>query len=74
MATYAEQLAEVQAAISAVMTGGQSYTIGTGSGGQRSKTRANLAELQARERYLKPLADAEARGTTGRRTRQIAPG
>lgn len=44
--TTLEQLEEVQAAITAVMTG-QSYTIG-----DRALTRANLSALQAREEAL----------------------
>lgn len=47
MRTYEEQLEEVQEAISAIVGGAQSYTIGS-----RSVTKANLAELQKRERYL----------------------
>jgi hypothetical protein len=71
MATYAEQLAEVQAAISKAL-GAQSYEIGTG-GSSRRVQRADLAALEARERRLIPLAAQEARGRGGRRTRQIAP-
>jgi hypothetical protein len=72
MATYAEQLAEVQAAISKVLSG-QSYEISDG-GMSRRVQRADLAQLEAREKRLIPLAAQEARGRTGRRTRQIAPG
>lgn len=45
--TYAEQLAEVQAAITKIVEGGQSYTIK-----DRSYTRADLAVLYERESYL----------------------
>lgn len=72
MATYAAQLEAVQAAIAKVLAG-QSYQISDG-GMTRQVTRANLAELEARERRLIPLAAQEARGRTGRRTRQVAPG
>lgn len=72
MTTYAEQLAEVRTAISAVMSG-QEYEIDTGSG-RRKLRRADLAQLEAREQRLIPLAAQEARGRSGRRTRQIAPG
>lgn len=72
MATYAEQLAEVQVAISRVLQN-QAYEISDGSTSRRM-TRANLAELEARERRLIPLAAREARGRSGARTRQIAPG
>ena len=47
MATTAERLAETQAAISAIMTGGQEYSIGT-----RKVRRADLAQLQALESQL----------------------
>lgn len=47
MATLAEQLTEVQTAITSVLTKGQQYSI---SG--RQMTRAGLAELQVREKYL----------------------
>lgn len=49
-------LAEVNKAICAVMTGGQSYRIGS-----RSLTRANLAELRA----LRDQLAAEASGDAG---------
>lgn len=73
MATYAEQLAEVQAAISKVL-GSQAYEIADGTGSSRRNQRADLAALEAREKRLIPLAAQEARGRGGRRTRQIAPG
>lgn len=48
MATAAEQLVEVQAAISAVLTRGQSVELNG-----RRMTRANLEELRDMERKLK---------------------
>lgn len=71
MVTYAEQLAEVRAAITAALSM-QEYEIDTGSGGRRRGKRADLAALTAREKYLIPLAAQEAGGRRGRRTRQIA--
>lgn len=52
--TYTEQLEAVQAAIEAIETGAQSYSI---SG--RSLTRANLADLYARERHLRTMVARE---------------
>ena len=72
MATYVQQLAEVQAAISKVLAG-QSYQISDG-GMTRQVTRADLGQLEAREKRLIPLAAQETRGRTGRRTRQVVPG
>lgn len=72
MGVYTDQLAEVRAAISKVLKG-QSYTISDG-GMTRQATRADLGQLEAREQRLIPLADQEANGRRGRRTRQIAPG
>lgn len=54
--TYTEQLEEVQAAITAVMSG-QSYEIAG-----RKLVRANLKELTDREQYLRVMADRETRG------------
>jgi hypothetical protein len=72
VATYTEQLAEVQAAISKALQS-QSYEISDGASSRRNQ-RADLAALEAREKRLIPLAAQEARGRGGRRTRQIAPG
>lgn len=58
--TYTEQLEQVQAAITAVLTKGQSYTIDG-----RTFTRADLGALQEREQYLMPLAQRETRGGLG---------
>ncbi len=64
MTTYAEQLAEVQRAISAVLKA-QSFTMDN-----QTLTRANLSDLQKREQYLSGMAAREARGG-GIRTRTI---
>lgn len=58
--TYAQQLEEVQAAISAVMQA-QSYTIATPTG-SRTVTSANLADLTAREKWLRMMVDREEKG------------
>lgn len=50
MKTYSEQLEEVQAAISAIEGGAQSYSIGS-----RSLSRANLADLYSREKWLRSM-------------------
>lgn len=56
--TYSEQLDEVQAAITAIETTGvQSYSIAG-----RSLTKADLATLYEREKYLRAMADRESRG------------
>lgn len=55
--TYAEELEEVQAAITKVMSG-QSYSITTPTG-SRSVTRADLASLEAREKWLRRMVDNE---------------
>lgn len=74
MKTYTEQLAEVQTAITDVLTRGQEYEISTPNGTRRVR-RANLTDLREREQALIPLAASEAAGRSGgRRTRQIAPG
>lgn len=58
MATTAERLAEVQAAISAIATGGQEYQIGT-----RKVRRADLAQLQELERQLQNELASETSST-----------
>jgi len=55
--TYAEQLEEVQTAISAILSGAQSYSIGG-----RSKTSADLRTLQDMEKHLRAMADRETNG------------
>lgn len=65
--TYAEQLDEVQAAISRLMADGQAW-----QQGQRSRTEARLSELQERERRLMQLVEREKRG--GIRLRRVIIG
>jgi len=55
--TYREQLEEVQAAISAVLSGAQDYQLNG-----RRITRANLGELDRREKYLRAMVDRETNG------------
>jgi len=52
--TYADQLDEVQAAISRLLNDGQSW-----ERGERSR---NEAQLEAREKRLRVLVDRETRG------------
>ena len=59
-----QQLAEVQAAISAILTRGQSFMIMDG-GAQRQVTRANLKQLQERERQLEIEVSRLERGGIG---------
>ena len=63
-----KMLAEVNAAISKVLTG-QSYSLGS-----RSVTRANLAELRSFRKELEgEIAALEERGTTRRSFRRVVP-
>lgn len=62
--TKQEQLEEVRAAISKILTHGQSYTIMDG-GAQRILTRANLKVLQEREKQLEREVDRLTRGGIG---------
>jgi len=66
--TYLEQLESVQAAIQAIESGAQSMEV---SG--RKYTKADLATLYAREKYLMPLATKAATGRRGIRVRGITP-
>lgn len=59
--SYQTQLESVQAAISRIEEGGQSYTISTASG-QRVVTRADLDTLYKREDRLRRLVARESRG------------
>lgn len=65
--TYQAQLEQVQAAITAVMSG-QSYSIGG-----RSMTRADLAQLREDDKYLRMMAAREARNSRGIRVRGGTP-
>ena len=62
--TYAEQLEEVQAAISRLLADGQAW-----EQGQRSRTEARLAELHEREQFLRRMVEREQRG--GIRLRRV---
>lgn len=59
-----QQLADVRSAISAVLTRGQSFMIMDG-GAQRQLTRANLKQLQERERQLEIEVSRLERGGIG---------
>lgn len=59
-----QQLTEVRAAISAILTRGQSFMIMDG-GAQRQLTRANLKHLQDRERQLEIEVSRLERGGIG---------
>ena len=66
--TYTEQLEEVQAAITAIMTGGQEYTIGS-----RSYKAADLETLRKFEADLRIRADRETNNSGGIRIRGATP-
>lgn len=59
--TYAQQLEEVQTAISTIEGGSQSYSIAG-----RSLTRGDLATLYSREKWLRNMAAREEEGTSGK--------
>ena len=68
LAERRQMLAEVNAAISKVLTG-QSYSLGS-----RSVTRANLAELRSFRKELESeIAALEERGTTRRSFKRVVP-
>ena len=56
--TYTQQLEEVQAAITAILTGAQSY-----NHDGRTLTRADLSTLEEREKRLRPLAERESKSS-----------
>lgn len=58
--TYAQQLEEVQTAIAAIESGSQSQSMQN-----RSITRADLATLYARERWLRTMVARESDGGIG---------
>lgn len=59
--TYQEQLDKVRAAINAVLEHGQTFSHDSG-GHRRQITRADLADLEAREKRLIPLVAREKVG------------
>ena len=59
-----QQLAEVRNAISAVLTRGQAFTVQDG-GAMRQLSRANLKQLQERERQLELEVSRLERGGIG---------
>lgn len=69
--TYTQQLEQVQAAIDAIETGAQSYTIQTGIGTSREVSRANINWLYQREKFLREQIAREDRG--GARVRYGTP-
>lgn len=66
--TYTEQLEEVQAAITAILGGAQSYTIG-----ERTFHRARLDTLLRMQERLMPLAVRETAGVSSIRVRGVIP-
>lgn len=62
--TKQQQLTDVRTAINAVLTRGQSYMVMDG-GAQRQVTRANLKQLQERERQLEVEVARLERGGIG---------
>ena len=60
--TYSEQLEEVQAAITRILTGAQSISV-SGQVGGRGTTFADLSALQERERWLRDQVALETRGS-----------
>lgn len=56
--TYTQQLEEVQAAISAILSGAQSYNMDG-----RSLSRADLDTLARYEARLRPLAERESKSS-----------
>ena len=67
--TYTEQLEEVQAAITAVLTGTQSHSING-----RAMTRADLGTLYQMQERLMPKATKEGAGRKGARVRYFEAG
>lgn len=62
--TKLAQLEEVRKAISAILTRGQAHVIADG-GASRQLTRANLAQLEAREKRLEDEVAALERAENG---------
>jgi len=65
--TYTEQLEQIDTAITAILTGAQSYSFGT-----RSKTSADLKTLMDERKRLQVLAERETNGG-GIRVRGVTP-
>jgi hypothetical protein len=65
--TYTEQLEQIDTAITAILTGAQSYSIGN-----RSKTSGDLRTLMDERKRLQVLADRETDGG-GIRVRGVTP-
>ena len=66
--SYTEQLEEIQAAITAILGGAQSYTVG-----QMTYERASLDTLLRMQERLMPLAVRETAGVVGIRVRGVIP-
>lgn len=66
--TYTEQLEEVQAAISAILTGAQSVEFNG-----RRYIKGDLAVLFEMQKQLMPLATRESSGRKGIRVRGVTP-
>lgn len=64
--TYTEQLEEVQAAISSILSGAQSHSIAG-----RSMTKADLGVLYQMQKNLMPDAIKEQSGRKGSRVRYV---
>lgn len=67
--SYSDQLDSVQAAIAAIESGSQEYSIGGGV--SRTVKRGDLQTLYSREKYLRKMVDRESRG--GIRIRNATP-
>jgi len=65
--TYTEQLEQIDTAITAILTGAQSYSVGS-----RSKTNPELKTLMDERKRLRVLADRETDGG-GIRVRGVTP-
>ena len=68
--SYTSQLETIQAAILTIVTGGQSVSMRDGT----MITKANLADLQKQERYLRRMVTREESGRTGSRVRRVETG
>lgn len=58
--SYQTQLERVQAAIAAIESGSQEYSIGAGT--SRTVKRGDLSTLYEREKYLRVMAERETNG------------